>query len=75
MLPVVTTVIGVGTVVASAVTFNYFNQRDSYAKTRTAYIERRTTASDRTVQVMAESRTVLVERSTTHYDRTAKVAA
>jgi stress response protein YsnF len=45
------------------------------SQTRTVYVERQTTSSDRTVLVPFENRKVYIERQTTSAERTVRVAA
>jgi hypothetical protein len=64
----------VGTVAVTVSVFDYAAVAHLYDRRRTVYVERHSTAKERTMLVLAESRRVYVDRHSTGYDRTSYVA-
>ena len=64
----------VGIVAVTVSVFDYAAVASLYDRKRTVYVERQSTAKERTMIVMAESRRVYVDRQPTGYDRTSYVA-
>jgi hypothetical protein len=64
----------VGTVTVTTTIFDYPAVAHLYDRRRTIYVERQSTAKERTVMVLAQSRRVYVDKNPTDYDRTSYVA-
>ena len=64
--------IGIPTITVTV--FDYDAVASLYARTRTVFVERKTSAKDRTIVVAAQSRIVYVEHTSTPYTRTVDVS-